>query len=392
VAILKFLNYLRGYLVITIEGYFVEKFINLCSKRRIKIWDINKKNEGFLEAKIIIKDFFRIRKCVRTSKCRVRIKKKKGLVFLLKKYKKRKIFLISLITISIILVVNSMFIWNINYICEDEIDLNSIMLDLNEFGLKIGVLKASINEADIINKIRLKRDDIAWIGLDIKGTNLDVKIVKSIEKPEIIDESEHCSIVSNQDALITKITVQNGTAMVKEGDVVTKGDTLVLGIIEGKNVDDKYVHSQAIIEGKVWRTVKKKVSLNTTEKRKTGNSEKRFQIFIKNFQINLYKNDTKFKNYDRITEESKLKLGSSIYIPIAIVKNEYIETENINKVLTIEEAKEKAIKLAQEELDLKVPEASNIINKNLTYYEGNDYIEIELTYESIEEIGIKQKI
>lgn len=391
-VIIRFLNYLRGYLIITIEGYFVEKFINLCSNKKIKIWDINKKNEGLLEAKIIVKDFFRIRKCARISKCRIKIKKKIGFYFLMNKYKKRKIFLISLIVVAAILAINSLFIWNINFICDEDIDLNSIVLDLNEFGIKVGVLKSSIDESDIQNKIRLKRDDIAWIGFNIKGTNLDIKIIKSVEKPEILNENEYCNIVSQEDALITKITVQNGTAMVKEGDIVTKGDILVLGLIEGKYVEDKYVHSQATIEGNVWRTTKKKVELNTTEKRQTGNSEKKFQILIKNFQINLYKNDTNFKNYDKISTESKLKIGSNLYIPISIIKNEYLETENVNKTLTKEEAKKEAIKLAEEELNTMLPENSKLINKSLTYYEGEDYIEVELTYESVENIGTEQKI
>ena len=41
-----------------------------------------------------------------------------------------------------------------------------------------------IDKEKIINEIRLHRKDISWIGLDIKGTNVKVKIVKSKEQPE----------------------------------------------------------------------------------------------------------------------------------------------------------------------------------------------------------------
>ena len=43
------------------------------------------------------------------------------------------------------------------------------------------------SDEEIVNKIRLQRNDIAWIGIDIKGTNAIVKVVKADEKPEDID-------------------------------------------------------------------------------------------------------------------------------------------------------------------------------------------------------------
>ena len=58
--------------------------------------------------------------------------------------------------------------------------------------------------------------------MKIKGTNIIVEIVEADKKPDIIDENEYCNIVSNKEGIITKINVQNGTALVKVGDIVTK--------------------------------------------------------------------------------------------------------------------------------------------------------------------------
>ena len=74
----------------------------------------------------------------------------------------------------------------------------------------------------MINNIRLNRDDIAWVGMKIKGTNIIVEVVEADKKPDIIDENEYCSIVSDKEGVITKINVQNGTALAKVGDIVTK--------------------------------------------------------------------------------------------------------------------------------------------------------------------------
>ena len=70
--------------------------------------------------------------------------------------------------------------------------------------------------------MRLTRDDIAWLGVHIKGTNVTIEVVEADKKPEIVDENEYCNITSNKEGIITKINVQNGTALVKEGDIVKK--------------------------------------------------------------------------------------------------------------------------------------------------------------------------
>ena len=38
-------RYMRGYICIKVEGYFVERFLNLCMLKNIELWNIKKKNE-----------------------------------------------------------------------------------------------------------------------------------------------------------------------------------------------------------------------------------------------------------------------------------------------------------------------------------------------------------
>ena len=83
--------------------------------------------------------------------------------------------------------------------------------------------KSEVNIQETINKIRFKRNDISWMGIEIKGTNVIVKVVKSAEAPEVIDEKDYSNIIATKSATITKIIAQNGTAKVKNGDKVEEG-------------------------------------------------------------------------------------------------------------------------------------------------------------------------
>ena len=81
-----------GYVRIEIEGYYIEKFINICTNKKILIWNLKRQNGVKLYLNIGINDFKRISKLAKKTNCKVRILKKRGIPFLLHRYKKRKLF------------------------------------------------------------------------------------------------------------------------------------------------------------------------------------------------------------------------------------------------------------------------------------------------------------
>ena len=231
---------------------------------------------------------------------------------------------------------SSNFVWNIEIREEENNKVENIMEDVNKAGLKIGESKSSIDVKEIINKVRLNRNDIAWMGIELKGTNAIVKIVKATEKPEIVPEDEYCNIVSDKDGIITKISAQNGTANVKVGDTISKGDILVNGWMEGKYTGIRYVHAKGDIQAKVWYTANKKIEYNTTEKQKTGNTETKYGIKFNNFKIIFPKRLSNFKIYDTIETEKKMKLFSDFYLPISVVKEMNEEEKEVKKTYSKE--------------------------------------------------------
>src|SRR5699024_2990889 len=136
------------------------------------------------------------------------------------------------------------------------------------------------------------------------------------EKPDIVNEDEFCNIVADKDGMITKISAQNGTPLVKEGDVVTKGDIIVAGWMEGKYTGTRYLHAQGDVQAKVWYKSIQRVDLKETQKKETGNQVTKYSVKLNNFLINLHKSVPNFKKYDTIETSKKLKLFSDFYLPI----------------------------------------------------------------------------
>ena len=386
------LNYILGYVNILVEGFFTERFINTCINKNIFLFNIKRDKSTIIYANVGIFDFKNVVKIAKQSKCRVKIQRKGGLPFLFNRYKKRKIFAIALVSIICVIIYLSNFIWNIEIVGTDKINQNELIKTINSEGLTIGKLKRKVDLKSIINKIRLDRKDIAWIGIDLKGTNAIVKVVEADAKPEIIKEDEYCNIVSDKEASIIKVNAQNGTVLVKEGDVVKKGTPLIAGWMEGKYTGTRYVHAEGSVEAKVWYSHKERIYYKQEEKLRTGNEEKKYTLNINNFEINLYKKLSNFENYDTIKEQKKLKLFSNLYLPAGLIISNNYEVVNNNIVYNQDEAKEIGIVKSKEELDKNLKSKEDLLNTYINTYPNEEYIDVEVIYEIKEIIGTKEKI
>lgn len=161
------LQYLFGYIRVRIEGFFVERVINKAMSRKISFWHIKRDKATIVYANVGLRDYKELSKIVEENRCKMEKLKESGFPILIEKYRKRKIFFIMLFIVFLILIGSSNFVWNIQIEGAQTIDEEQFMKELNDNGLKIGMLKRKIDKEDIINSIRLNRNDISWIGISI---------------------------------------------------------------------------------------------------------------------------------------------------------------------------------------------------------------------------------
>lgn len=85
-------NYILGFVDIVVEGYYIERFINICTNKQIFLWNLKRDKDTILYARVGIKDFKKLKNICRKTQCKMKINHKKGVPFVLHQYKKRKIF------------------------------------------------------------------------------------------------------------------------------------------------------------------------------------------------------------------------------------------------------------------------------------------------------------
>lgn len=178
------LQNLKGVVIVQIEGFFTERFINLCRINNIKIWEIRNIVKGVVRFKISISDFKKLRMVARKTKCKVSIKQKQGLYFTFFKYRKRKLVVFLLAMAIFFTIAFSSFIWNIDVVGNENVETEDILKSLRESGLYIGKCKIGMDKKDVINNLRLIENEISWAGIEIDGTLATVKIVEKTKLDE----------------------------------------------------------------------------------------------------------------------------------------------------------------------------------------------------------------
>ena len=72
-------SYIIGYVKISVEGYFIERFINICKNEKVAIWNLKRDKNIRLELKVGIRDFKKVCKIAKKTKCKIKILNKKFL-------------------------------------------------------------------------------------------------------------------------------------------------------------------------------------------------------------------------------------------------------------------------------------------------------------------------
>ena len=198
----------------------------------------------------------------------------------------------------------------------------------------------------------------------------------SLEAERVVDglgnawgeETGH--IVAARDGIVAELTVKSGTAMVRPGDVVKKGDILIGGVIDVVGDDGGVVAKHAVLAAgnvrlKCVENYKETVPLNYEEKVYTGHDRKGIVLEIFGRKIFSYNSGNSYQNCDIITEMGQYCIGENFYLPLLCRKTTVREYTLVPAVRTKEEAELAARQLLVRYLEEKKRGGAVILEKKV---------------------------
>ena len=341
-----------------------------------------------------VKGFKKVPPIAYKSKTRVRIISRHGLPFLINKYKKRKVFVISGTVAILLLLYITSFVWVIDVEGNEKIKSETIIEALEDNGFKTGILRYGNDISALQNKMMLSLDELSWLWVEIKGTRAIVKVKEKTPVPNIVDRHMPCNIVASNSGVITEINATYGEKLAKIGDVVKKGDLLIGGISNTKYDGIHYLHSSGVVKARTYHKKSSDFPLLKEVFSKTGKKISKKTINFFGFRVKLYSRENSPYEYSEKEErKSYISFGQNYVLPIGIESVDYYELSRSELPLTVEQVTETGTNKLFSDLDKNLPEGTVVVNKTHTVNGVDEKtVRIEVCYECIEQIGVEVPI
>ncbi len=382
---IRLFNYFKGYVAIIIEGVFPERFLNICARRGISLWNVKRLGKLSLRANVSVRGFRLLRPIAKKSRCGVKVSRRVGLRFYVHKHRKRKAFVFGAALFAVLLLVMTRFIWVIEVTGVHDLTRQQILEALEESGLKVGQLSAKINISDIQNTVITRQEKIAWLGITVKGTTAHVDVKERTSKPEIFPKDQPCSIYAGQSGVVESIEAQNGQRLVSAGDVVKQGQLLISGVLDSKTgLGVRYVHADGEVIARTWHEVSVPIASEEEVRRRTGRSKSKHMLKAFSLRIPLFFSDrVGFAGYDRVSEAKWLHIGKDTPLPFSFHYDKYYELEITRQPME----RETAVAEAEAEARRQVA-GIQIVSEQKEVTEDT----VKITFECIENITQKQTV
>ncbi len=372
---------MRGYLRIYLTGYAPERFLNLCGKRDILIWDLQTTETGYVFC-ISIDAFRSLRPILKKTKTKAKILEKIGLPFYLFRYRKRKLFVAGVLLFLCLFMKLSGYVWNVEVIGNSYLSEETILEFLEEEDASFGTKISTIDCVMLEEALRSKYSEVIWTSIKIYGTKITVELQESLlpEDSYVKDSEEVYDIIASKDGIITYMITRTGTPFVAVGSEVKKGDILVSGEITlyqdyGEVLGYIYENADADIKAQVSYDYSRQIRKKHQEKEYLEDTKTDYVIQI---------GDTVLRNpffvapeglYDTVAENKQFRLGENFYFPFYLKKINYKPYELVEKEYSEEEIKLLAEQYFLQYLQKLEEKGIQIIEKNVMIKKvGNSYL------------------
>ena len=366
-SILKMRHTITGYLELSVEGAATEKFINLAIRQGIKLWDIQQ-TTGHAVLKVDVDSLFDLRHLARKTGCRIHILRKAGLPFLYSRLFRRRGLVLGLCFFVLTLYVLSSFVLFVGIEGNQRLEEAYIRQLAADAGVHPGLAKTRLDKDEVANKLILAEPDIAWVGIEVRGTRLIIEIVETIDPP--VNPDTPGNIVAAKDGLITDVLVISGEARVNPGDIVSRGQILIEGVLEPQLVPPTVgadgeelnqgpvtvpVRARGEVHARVWYEGYGEANLSEYDPVRTGQRYSAWTLMVDGQSVlRIGRQNIPYHHYEQDTANARV-LERILRVPVEIITETTYEIERKERKLTLEQATDLAAERARTLVHLQLP-------------------------------------
>ena len=323
---MSFIRWLRGSVRMEIQGAAPTAFLNSCAERDIPFRAVKAVDACTLRCTVNKADFSAARSLAEKSMCSTEILSEAGLPRLLRGLKKRYGLLLGGLLCCGMLLWSSLYVWEMDVSGNSRASETEIMSALENAGVGIGSFWPAFANEDIKCRVLCEVPELSWLAVNIRGSRATVSVRERVAVPTLYTEDVPTRIYAAKAGLVTEVQCLNGTALVKKGQTVLAGDTLISETVESsfEKAQPREVHAKGKITARTWYSLCAAAPTEQETKVYTGKTRSGFALQFGKKRINLFNLADNSRNcdtkYDKITNEYRLAVPNLFSTPVAFIR------------------------------------------------------------------------
>lgn len=393
----RLMNELRGTVVLTASGLFLERLINLCAQERIDFWAVEWLDEETIRLTTRRWTLGKVRKLAERVGCAVEVESSRGLPDFVARFRTRYAFLVGLALSLCAVMVLSRFVLRVDVTGNTTVPTAVILSQLRQLGVRPGVYGPSIDRKQVAQEALLQLKELSWMGINLHGTRLEVIVREVIPSPKRIDEREFFDIVAEADGLVTHVEAELGDAKVKEGDIVLAGDVLISGTVtmeppKYSDLPPRYyqTHARGRVLARTWRTLTAVIPLDTAVKEYTGQKTRTWTLEVMGRRIPLFGHGQTDSHWEKETWKGQLTLPGDVALPITLLRESFREYQWGTAQINLESGQDLLEKHLTDRLNTLVGKDGTVEQSSFSAKVEDGLLKVSLQAECREEIGREQ--
>lgn len=363
----KKIKFKKSCVLLSLDGCNLERTLNFLCNKNIELFGVER--TGTKTAKIFVKpkDKQQAIKLLKEKNIKITSEKNFGFFKTYSFFKLRWGFLVGAFLAISLFVVLSNFLLKIEIYGTESLNSNEIIKVLKENKISAFKNLNNISSKEVEEILIENFEDISLVSVVKKGTSLIVNIKEKLKNEEFENLYAQKPILASEDGIIKNINLIQGSLNVKVGDIVKKGDVLVLPYTVDSAGKQIPICPKAEILAEVWFTGTAKHSQTETVVSRTGRVLKKRETSLLGMPIFCGGEENVFEQFE--VEEKENYLSTQI-LPIKYKETFYFETKCDIIEIDFSDVKDKKIEDAKNEAFSKCDENIEITKENCSISEN----------------------
>jgi similar to stage IV sporulation protein len=322
----KFYEYLRGTVRIEVSGAQPERFISSMAERNLEFWLCGPCSGYSVRMTIYADELRAAQRLAAKNMCELRPLGSRGGKSILRALRRRRALALGLLAAAVLTAWSSLYIWDVDITGNKTVPDGEILRALDEAGVGTGTYWPAISSDTVRAKVLPELKDISWLTVNIRSSRAEVKVLERTRAPELVNAGEPTNVTAAKTGIIEKMSVLQGSPLLKPGDAVMEGETIVSGAMDSIAGVTRKTHAMADVQARTLYELTAVCPEKQRSKTRKQAAGARFALVIGEKRINFYRGSRNSRtDCDKIIKTIPFSIKGVFTLPVTLVEERFVK-------------------------------------------------------------------